>query len=100
MPRDPVRNGSVELEVCPPCFVDPAGERTACLARRSRRIPAWSICWRWTRTGLATVDAGVMLALRTGVALAAVSARRNRSTRLLRRARDALGLELPQVRGA
>jgi methylglutamate dehydrogenase subunit C len=25
---DPVRNDSVELEVCPPCFVDPAGERT------------------------------------------------------------------------
>jgi hypothetical protein len=23
-----VRNDSVELEVCPPCFVDPAGERT------------------------------------------------------------------------
>ncbi len=25
---DPVRSDSVELEVCPPCFVDPAGERT------------------------------------------------------------------------
>ena len=24
---DPVRNGDVEVEVCAPCFVDPAGER-------------------------------------------------------------------------
>ena len=24
---DPVRNGDVEVEVCPPCFVDPQGER-------------------------------------------------------------------------
>jgi methylglutamate dehydrogenase subunit C len=24
---DPVRDGNVEVEVCPPCFVDPKGER-------------------------------------------------------------------------
>jgi hypothetical protein len=24
---DPLRNGSVEVEVCSPCFVDAAGER-------------------------------------------------------------------------
>jgi methylglutamate dehydrogenase subunit C len=24
---DPLRNGAVEVEVCPPCFIDPQGER-------------------------------------------------------------------------
>ena len=92
---DPVRGGDVLVEVRPPCFIDPEGERAPCLTVRfmpSPRLPELPFPAASARKGASPAWS---IEERAGLGLATVAARKGQADALKRAVASAYGVELP-----